>query len=121
MKEQKLKEIGDELKNVGSKKLDSGKAKKASEDKDKAEAQKRKAVKNSKEEMAKKKEAQLQQQRLARRNGQNIETKMAGVVKTQRDARNDRLLKQRAEIEAFIKETIIQSMINKAHAYGESL
>jgi cell fate (sporulation/competence/biofilm development) regulator YmcA (YheA/YmcA/DUF963 family) len=46
---------------------------------------------------------------------------MAGVVKTQRDARNDRLLKQRAEIEEFIKETILQSMINKAHAYGESL
>ena len=46
---------------------------------------------------------------------------MAGVVKTQRDARNDRAIKQRAEIELYIKETIIQAMINKAHAYGESL
>jgi hypothetical protein len=32
---------------------------------------------------------------------------MAGVVKTQRDARNDRLVKQRAEIESFIKDHII--------------
>ena len=32
--------------------------------------------------MAKKKEAQLKQQRLGRRTGQNIETKMAAVIKT---------------------------------------
>jgi hypothetical protein len=63
--------------------MDPTKAKKASDLKDKEVASKKKAVgKNPKEEMAKKKEAQLKQQRLGRRTGQNIETKMAAVIKT---------------------------------------
>jgi hypothetical protein len=38
LRESKLKELGEDVKNVGSRKLDPSKAKKASEDKEKAEA-----------------------------------------------------------------------------------
>jgi len=38
LKDEKLKEIVDDLKTIGSKKLDASKAKKASDDKDKLEA-----------------------------------------------------------------------------------
>lgn len=46
---------------------------------------------------------------------------MAAVIKTQRDVRGERVARQRQDIEAFIKEQIIESLIGKAHAYGESL
>lgn len=46
---------------------------------------------------------------------------MAAVIKTQRDPRQERLQRQRAEIEEFIKSQILEEMIVKAHAYGESL
>ena len=46
---------------------------------------------------------------------------MAAVIKAQRDPRAERLQKQRADIEKFIKEEIMAQIINKAHAFGESL
>ena len=56
-----------------------------------------------------------------RRNGQNVDAKMALVIKPQKEVRSDKLLKHRAEIEQFIKEELIDQMISKAHAIGESL
>lgn len=46
---------------------------------------------------------------------------MNAIVKQQKDPRSDRLNRQRADIENFIKSQLIEEMIAKAHAYGESL
>lgn len=58
---------------------------------------------------------------MGRRDGQNIEAKMGAAVKQQRDPRNERIMKQRAEVEEWIKTHILGELISKAHAYGESL
>ena len=57
-----------------------------------------------------------------RRAGQSTEKKLDAMVRHPRDARDrERMRRQKEDLEKFIKNNIIESLIDKAHAYGESL
>ena len=52
----------------------------------------------------------------------DLEKRMEGVVKPSRDGRDkERTRKAREMIEKYVKESIIEELITKAQAYGESL
>lgn len=52
----------------------------------------------------------------------DLDKRMDGVVKPSRDGRDkERTRKAREMIEKYVKESIIEELITKAQAYGESL
>lgn len=72
--------------------------------------------------MKNKKEKAQKDQRLGRRKAAEVEKKLDGVVRPVRDAKEkERQRAQKADLEKFIRETVIESLISKAHCYGESL
>lgn len=61
-------------------------------------------------------------QRIGRREQMDLEKRMDGVVKPSRDAKDkERARRAREMIEKYVKESIIEELITKAQAYGESL
>ena len=72
--------------------------------------------------MAKKKEKAAKDQRLARRKGQSVEKRMDNVVRPARDAKEkERMRRAKEALEKFVREEIIEGLLEKAHCYGESL
>ena len=64
----------------------------------------------------------MKDQRLGRRKGADVEKKLDSVVRPVRDAKEkERARVQKADLEKFIKETVVAGLISKAHCYGESL
>ncbi len=72
--------------------------------------------------MEKKKQKALKDQRQNRKDQFNIESKIQQVVKPVRDPKAaERSAREKAEISAFIKDKIMETLITKAYCYGESL
>ena len=70
----------------------------------------------------KKREATAKAQRQGKRSQLAIDKRMDTVVRSQRDAREKaRLERARQEIQKFIKEDLIEGLIERAYCYGESL
>lgn len=73
-------------------------------------------------EMKKKKAKAAQDQRLNRRKQGEVENKLNSIVRPPRDAKEkERQRRAKEDLEKFIKEDLIESLISKAHCYGESL
>ena len=59
---------------------------------------------------------------MQRRDNARPEKKMEELVRDQKDAKEKlRRQRQREDLEKFIKEQIIEGIVEKAHCYGESL
>jgi len=72
--------------------------------------------------LKKKKEKSAKDQRLNKRKAGEVEKKLESVVRNTKDAREkERQRRAKEDIEKFIRENIIASLIEKAHCYGESL
>ena len=73
-------------------------------------------------ELKKKKEKIAKDQRLGKRNAMQTEKRLDSMVRNPRDARDrERARRSKEDLENYIKNNIIESLIERAHAYGESL
>ena len=86
------------------------------------ETKKRMTKEEKDAENKKKREATAKAQRQGKRSQLAIDKRMDTVVRSQRDAREKaRLERARQEIQKFIKEDLIEGLIERAYCYGESL
>lgn len=83
----------------------------------------KKLTKEERKQMADKKKAKNQKdQRLSKRSAADPEKRLDGVIRPPRDAREvERKRKAKIDLETFIKEQIIESLVTRAHSFGESL
>ena len=83
----------------------------------------KKLTKEERKQMADKKKAKNQKdQRLSKRSAADPEKSLDGVIRPPRDAREvERKRKAKIDLETFIKEQIIESLVTRAHSFGESL
>ena len=59
---------------------------------------------------------------MGRRKAAEVDKKLEQVVRPVRDAKEkERQRQARLDLEKFVKDTIIENLIEKAHCYGESL